>query len=51
VPQHLSEHNQPRTTMDQLGRQIQWVHTHVTRDRVYCIYHVPNEPSEPTTVE
>jgi hypothetical protein len=53
VPQYLSEHDitGARTALDQLGRQIEWVHSYVTRDRVYRIYRVPNEAFEPTTVE
>jgi hypothetical protein len=47
----MSEHNELRTTVDQLGRRVQWVHSYVTRDRVYYVYRVPNEPFEPTTVE
>jgi hypothetical protein len=50
-PQYLSEPNERRTTLDQLGRQVQWVHSYVIRDRVYLVYRVPNEPFEPTTVE
>jgi hypothetical protein len=26
-----------------LGPQIQWVHSYVTGDRIYCIYIAPNE--------
>ena len=26
-----------------LGPQIQWVHSYVTGDKVYCIYIAPNE--------
>ena len=26
-----------------LGPQIQWVHSYVTQDKVYCIYIAPNE--------
>jgi hypothetical protein len=51
VPQYPREPSQPRTTVDQLGRQIQWVHSYVTRDRVYYVYQVPNEPFEPMPVE
>jgi hypothetical protein len=51
MPQHLSEYNEPRTTVDRVGRQIQWVHSYVTRDRVYCVYRVRNESFEPTTAE
>jgi hypothetical protein len=47
----LSEPNESRTTLDQLGRQGQWGHSYVIRDRVYFVYRVPNEPFEPTTVE
>jgi hypothetical protein len=27
----------------QLGPQIQWVHSYVTDDKIYCIYIAPNE--------
>jgi cell division inhibitor SulA len=26
-----------------LGPQIQWVHSYVTGDKIYCIYIAPNE--------
>jgi len=26
-----------------LGPEIQWVHSYVTKDRIYCIYIAPNE--------
>ena len=26
-----------------LGPQIQWLHSHVTGDKVYCVYISPNE--------
>jgi hypothetical protein len=26
-----------------LGPQIQWVHSYVTGDRIYCVYIAPNE--------
>ncbi|TMQ59410.1 MAG: DUF4242 domain-containing protein [Candidatus Eisenbacteria bacterium] len=26
-----------------LGPQIQWVHSYVTNDKIYCIYLAPNE--------
>jgi hypothetical protein len=29
--------------LEQLGPQIQWVHSYVTDDKVYCIYLAPNE--------
>jgi len=27
----------------QLGPEIQWVHSYVTPDKIYCIYIAPNE--------
>jgi hypothetical protein len=29
--------------LNELGSQIQWVHSYVTGDRIYCIYIAPNE--------
>jgi len=29
--------------LKQLGPQIQWVHSYVTNDKIYCIYIAPNE--------
>jgi hypothetical protein len=26
-----------------MGTQIQWVHSYVTDDKIYCIYNAPNE--------
>ena len=26
-----------------MGPQIQWVHSYVTADRIYCVYNAPNE--------
>lgn len=26
-----------------LGSQIQWVHSYVTNDKIYCVYIAPNE--------
>lgn len=26
-----------------MGPQIQWVHSYVTDDKIYCIYNAPNE--------
>jgi len=28
-----------------MGPQIQWVHSYVTDDRIYCIYNAPDEAS------
>jgi hypothetical protein len=29
--------------LSKLGSQIQWVHSYVTGDKIYCIYNAPNE--------
>jgi hypothetical protein len=29
--------------LSNLGPQIQWVHSYVTSDKIYCIYNAPNE--------
>jgi hypothetical protein len=29
--------------LDKLGPQIQWVHSYVTGDKIYCVYIAPNE--------
>ena len=26
-----------------LGSEIQWVHSYVTDDKIYCVYNAPNE--------
>lgn len=31
------------TVLGELGPQIQWQHSYVTGDRVYCVYIAPNE--------
>ena len=28
--------------LDDLGPQIQWEHSYVTDDRIYCVYRAPN---------
>ena len=28
-----------------MGPQIQWVHSYVTDDRIYCVYRAPSEES------
>ena len=28
--------------LSKLGPQIQWVHSYVTDDKIYCIYNAPN---------
>lgn len=29
--------------LDKMGPQIQWVHSYVTGDKIYCVYNAPNE--------
>lgn len=29
--------------LNNLGPQIQWIHSYVTSDMIYCIYRAPNE--------
>ena len=29
--------------LSQLGPQIQWVHSYVTTNKIYCVYNAPNE--------
>ena len=29
--------------LNNLGPQIQWVHSYVTDNKIYCIYNAPNE--------
>jgi hypothetical protein len=31
------------TVLSSLGPQIQWVHSYVTDDKVYCVYIAPDE--------
>lgn len=30
-------------TMKEMGPQIQWLHSYVTEDKVYCVYLAPDE--------
>jgi len=32
-----------RSVLHKLGPEIQWLHSYVTDDRVYCLYIAPNE--------
>ena len=29
--------------LDELGTSIQWIHSHVTDDKIYCVYRAPSE--------
>lgn len=31
------------TVLEAMGPQIQWVHSYVTPDKIYCVYIAPNE--------
>ena len=31
------------SVLDQMGPHIQWLHSYVTEDKVYCIYLAPDE--------
>ena len=31
------------TVLRDLGPDIQWVHSYVTDDKIYCVYRAPNE--------
>ena len=32
-------------TLQDMGPQIQWLHSYVTEDKVYCVYLAPDEDS------
>ena len=32
-----------RRVLEDLGPQIQWEHSYVTDDRIYCVYRAPSE--------
>lgn len=29
--------------LSKMGPEIQWVHSYVTTDKIYCVYNAPNE--------
>lgn len=31
------------SVLNKLGPEIQWIHSYVTGDKIYCIYRAPNE--------
>ena len=31
------------SVLNTMGPRIQWVHSYVTTDKIYCIYNAPNE--------
>ena len=32
-------------TLEEMGPQIQWLHSYVTEDKLYCVYLAPDENS------
>ncbi len=39
--QGISQHS--CGVLNTMGPQIQWVHSYVTADQIYCVYRAPNE--------
>jgi uncharacterized protein DUF4242 len=31
------------SVLNRLGPQIQWIHSYVTADKIYCVYRAPSE--------
>ena len=43
-PQQLQAISQKsRSILNKLGSQIQWLHSYVVDDKIYCVYIAPNE--------
>jgi hypothetical protein len=43
-PQELQAISQKScSVLNAMGPQIQWVHSYVTDDKIYCVYVAPNE--------
>ena len=43
-PQQLQAISQKSCSiLNQLGSQIQWLHSYVVDDKIYCVYIAPNE--------
>lgn len=44
TPQDLMAISQKScAVLDELGTKIQWIHSYVTGDKIYCVYHSENE--------
>jgi cell division inhibitor SulA len=44
TPQELQAISQTSCgVLQQMGPQIQWLHSYVTGDKIYCLYIAPNE--------
>jgi hypothetical protein len=43
-PEHLQAISQKScNVLKALGPQIEWIHSYVTADKIYCVYEAPNE--------
>jgi hypothetical protein len=43
-PEKLKEISQVSCgVLSKMGSEIQWVHSYVTGDKIYCVYNAPNE--------
>ena len=43
-PDHLRGVSQKScSVLNKLGPEIQWIHSYVTADKIYCVYRAPNE--------
>ena len=31
------------SVLNRMGPEIQWIHSYVTADKIYCVYRAPNE--------
>lgn len=38
-------HDMAMRSLREMGPQIQWLHSYVTEDKVYCVYLAPDEDS------
>ncbi|WP_440121287.1 DUF4242 domain-containing protein [Tenacibaculum sp. Ill] len=44
TPEQLKEISQNSCgVLDELGPKIQWVHSYVAEDKIYCIYNAPDK--------
>ncbi|MGQ3679307.1 DUF4242 domain-containing protein [Tenacibaculum discolor] len=44
TPEQLKEISQNSCgILDELGSKIQWVHSYVAEDKIYCIYNAPDK--------
>lgn len=44
TPEQLKEISETScAVLRKMGSEIQWVHSYVTADKIYCVYNAPNE--------